>query len=368
MKRARIQKGSVVYNKRFGTWNFLWFDDNGTRKSRKLGNLSELSREQALRKAEGVRQELRFESCALVPTVRAVAEQYQAEKMPKRHSTSRVYKVWLNKYILPRWGSQLITELQPRAAELWLSNLELAPKTRGHLRGLLHTLWDYAMWSGAVPVQVNPMSLVTVKGCSKRIRQPRSLNVEQFQRLMTHLQEPFKTMAFVSVCLGLRISEVLALRWLDVDWIEGELNVVRAIVNQVVDDVKTENSRKLMTLDRELLEVLKTWRQSTEFAADEDWIFASPLKLGRLPYSYTGVWRDLQRAADAAGIGRLGTHVFRHTYRSWLDAVGTPIAVQQKLMRHSDIRTTMNIYGTVVTDEMEQASSKVARLALTQAN
>jgi integrase len=48
--------------------------------------------------------------------------------------------------------------------------------------------------------------------------------------------------------------------------------------------------------------------------------------------------------------------------------VGTPIAVQQKLMRHSDIRTTMNIYGNVVTDEMEQASSRVAGLALTSVN
>jgi len=38
-----------------------------------------------------------------------------------------------------------------------------------------------------------------------------------------------------------------------------------------------------------------------------------------------------------------------------LDSVGTAIAVQQKLMRHSNIRTTMNIYGDVVTDEMEQA-------------
>jgi integrase len=41
-----------------------------------------------------------------------------------------------------------------------------------------------------------------------------------------------------------------------------------------------------------------------------------------------------------------------HSYRSWLDAVGTPVAVQQKLMRHADIRTTMNIYRDIVTDEM----------------
>ena len=48
---------------------------------------------------------------------------------------------------------------------------------------------------------------------------------------------------------------------------------------------------------------------------------------------------------------------------SWLDAFGTSVAVQQKMMRHSDIRTTMNIYGDVVTDEMTTAGIKVARLA-----
>lgn len=142
-------------------------------------------------------------------------------------------------------------------------------------------------------------------------------------------------MALVCVCFGLRISECLALRWADVDWFNSSLRVERGIVEQTVDDVKTGC----------------------------DWIFASPMKLGRLPYSYTGFWRELQRAATDAGIGKLGTHAFRHTYRSWLDAVGTSIAVQQKLMRHSDIRTTLNIYGDVVTDEMTVAGSKVAALA-----
>jgi integrase len=83
-----------------------------------------------------------------------------------------------------------------------------------------------------------------------------------------------------------------------------------------------------------------------------------------VPISYPHVWRTFQDAAIRAGIGKLGTHALRHSYRSWLDAVKTPIAVQQKLMRHSDIRTTMNIYGDVVTDEMAQAHSKVVGLAL----
>jgi len=114
----------------------------------------------------------------------------------------------------------------------------------------------------------------------------------------------------------------------------------------------------------EMLEVLKLCKQTTQFSANEDWIFASPVQLGRLPWSYDQVWRMYQKAAAKAGIGGLGTHSLRHTYRSWLDAVGTPVAVQQKLMRHADIRTPMNIYGDVVTDEMAQAHSKVVGLAL----
>ncbi len=50
--------------------------------------------------------------------------------------------------------------------------------------------------------------------------------------------------------------------------------------------------------------------------------------------------------------------------KTWPSAVGTPIAVQQKLMRHVDIRTTMNVYRDVVTDEMAVASGKITHLAL----
>jgi integrase len=113
-----------------------------------------------------------------------------------------------------------------------------------------------------------------------------------------------------------------------------------------------------------MLVVLKTWKQATDFPGVDDWVFASPTHIGRLPWSYKQVWRAFKNAAAAAGIGHLGTHSLRHTFRSWLDAVGTPVTVQQKLMRHADIRTTMNIYGDVVTNEMEQASGKVAKLAL----
>jgi integrase len=366
MKRARYKQGSVVCDKRRRVWNYL-FCENGVRRTRLIGSLRDFpTKTTAWQAAESFRQTVVDKPINQVHTVKELVQRYQSERMPSRSETSRVYRSWLHNHILPRWGDKSIADVQPRPVELWLRQLDLSPKSRSHVRNLLHVLMDFAMWCGVVEVSRNPIDLVVVKGATKRIRKPRSLTVEQFQKLYAQLKEPFNTMALVCVCFGLRISECLALRWSDVDWLNFTLRIERGIVKQIVDDVKTDSSRKSLTIDKELIEVLQLWKQTTQFSADGDWIFASPLKLGRLPYSYTGFWRELERAAAEAGIGHLGTHAFRHTYRSWLDAVGTPMAVQQKLMRHSDIRTTMNIYGDVVTNEMGQAHSKVVGLALSR--
>ena len=166
------------------------------------------------------------------------------------------------------------------------------------------------------------------------------------------------------VCFGLRISEALALKWSDVDRLDGKLSVQRDIVRQHVDDAKTETSHKAITVTQTMLEVLNLWKQTTQFSTQEDWIFASPAQLGRLPWSADSVNDAYKIAASVAGIAHVSTPSMRHTYRSWLDGIGTPIAVQQKSMRHADIRTTMNVYGDVVTNEMASAASKVAVLAL----
>jgi len=364
--RQRQRRGSVVLDKRIKTWNFFYWD-NGVRRSKRIGTTKEYpTKASAWRAAQGLRQmvENHVTISSGAPMVKTVVAQYRAEKMPTRLDTNRGYESWIRVHILPKWGQNLITDLQARPVEMWLESLVLAPKSRTHIRGILSSLWNFAMWKQDIPLQVNPMSLVTVKGASKRIRQPRSLTVEQFRLLVSHLKEPFGTMALVCICFGLRISECLALRWSDVDWLNRLLRVERGIVEQNVDDVKTDESRKSLAIADEFLERLKVWKQNTEFPADNDWIFASPLKLGRLPYSYTGFWRELDRAGKESGIGHIGTHTFRHSYRMWIDAVGTPIGVQQKLMRHADIRTTMNIYGDAASADMREAHGKIVQLAL----
>ncbi len=95
-------------------------------------------------------------------------------------------------------------------------------------------------------------------------------------------------------------------------------------------------------------------------------MFASPTKLGRQPLSYSYVWETLSNAAKNVGLAHVSSHVFRHTHRSWLDSVGTPVGVQQRLMRHADIRTTLNIYTQAVPHQLREANSLVVRNFLGQ--
>lgn len=372
----RIQQGSVCLDRRIKQWNFFWWE-GGKRRSKKIGSKTEFPTKssawkaaQALRIAVENRTQVVPDEPAKpsTPIISTLVDAYRVERMPKRLDTRRSYETWLSNYIVPRWGECKITDVQPRPVQLWLESLPLSPKSKSDIRCLLRVLFDYAMWSGQLPINRNPMELVRVQGATKRTRDPRSLTPAEFQQFIAKLADPFRTIALVSVCCGLRASEALGLRWSDIDWLEGKVKIQRGVVNGHTDEVKTVGSKKALRLSADLLDALKLWRAGSQFKAEDDWVFASPVALGRKPWSYANVRREYVKAALKAGIGPLATHSLRHTFRSWMDANGTPLSVQQKAMRHSSIKTTMDQYGDVIPEELALAFEKVSALALAGAN
>src|SRR5579872_2444107 len=198
-----------------------------------------------------------------------------------------------------------------------------------------------------LPIEMgkNPIALVRVKEGSKRLKTPRVLTVSEYCALLPHLKEPYRTMVIVAQCLGLRVSEIVALQWGDFDFQNLTLLVQRSIVHGRIGAVKAEYSRDIVPLDPQLVSVLHDWRRRAPFKGEADWLFANPRT--RKPYHQEQIQKKhLKNAAIAAKIGPdIGWHTFRHTYRSWLDASGAPLKVQQELMRHTSITTTMNVYG-----------------------
>ena len=133
MKRARHQRGSVVFDRRRKVWNYL-FCENGSRRTRTIGPLRDYpTKASAWAAVETIKQNTKPRS-STAPSVRTLVEQFRAERMPQRFSTQYGYEAWIRNHILPRWGNLPLTELQPRPVELWLKSLTLSPKSRSDFR------------------------------------------------------------------------------------------------------------------------------------------------------------------------------------------------------------------------------------------
>jgi integrase len=101
-------------------------------------------------------------------------------------------------------------------------------------------VFNCAMRWGLIDLGANPVSLVRVKGVSRRQKEPRILNCAEIQALIAKLQDPCRTAVIAALGTGLRCSELFAFKWEDVNWDELTLSVCRAIVDGVVGDVKTK--------------------------------------------------------------------------------------------------------------------------------
>ena len=309
-------------------------------------------------------------SVSRTTTFGALLDRYVAEEMPERHSTNLAYRSYIETHIRPKWAEWGLRKLTSKGApftiEHWLKSLDLAPKTKGNIRNVMAVIFNCAMRWGLVDVGVNPLALVRVKGISRRQVEPRILDAKEIPALIAKLREPCRTAVIVALSTGLRCSELFALKWLDFDWEQLTVLVRRAIVDGVVGDVKTKYSHSGLPLDPALAEILFTWKRASQFGGDRDWVLASPQKAGEFPLRPTAMLEtQIKPAAKAVQLGNdVGWHTFRHTYSTMLRQLGVDLKVQQELLRHADIRTTMNVYTQAVSEQKRAAHSKVVRMVL----
>ena len=153
------------------------------------------------------------------------------------------------KRVRAKWGTTRITRLKPMNVQEWLRNLEAAPKTKGHIKAVIHRLYEKAMLWEMVEWQRNPMEFVEIKGISKRRKRPVILTVEQFFLILPLIPQPYRMMALLAQCSGLRVEEVLAIEKPDIHFEKLSMQIVRAVVHGRVKLVKTEYSEDELPLD-----------------------------------------------------------------------------------------------------------------------
>jgi integrase len=239
----------------------------------------------------------------------------------RTYSTRRNYLFCLRRWIIPRWGHYELGEVRTIEVESWLRSLPRARSTCAKIRNVMSILFNHAVRYELF--DSNPIRLV--RQSAKRRMAPNVLTPAEIKILVDALALREKTLVLLAATTGLRQSELFALKWGDVDFIQGTMNVTRSITYGVVGRCKTESSQKPVPLHKVVADALASWRQNRFYHAHDDWVFASEHYRGRKPYWGQVILRQFIRPkAQELGIEkRFGWHTFRHTYSTLLRSVGT---------------------------------------------
>lgn len=235
-------------------------------------------------------------------------------------------------------------------------NKNLALSQQRSMAVVEESLADYE-WIDRNPIQL-------VRQSAKRERIPDVLELTELQLLLSKLAVRERTLALLDAATGLRVSELLALRWRDIDFETLELSVTRSIWHQVVGDCKTEASAKPVPMDEYMAEDLQRWRRQSPYPMPDDWVFASPSMGGKQPYWPDNLMkRYIKPVARKAGIRKnIGWHTFRHSFGTLLKANGEDVKTVQELLRHANSRITLDVYTQAVNSHKRAAQSKVVRM------
>ncbi len=378
-KRDTFQNGSIYKESRkFGdVWVFRWRELNGhgqkVHRKQVLGTVKKLPSLSAANKAAaGIRLEINnertrhhikmtIEDLTTHYLLKELPEDLSTAQVPKAHPTAVAYRRYLRKWIVPRWGSHCISHIEPIAVEEWLRNLELANGTKSKIRNIMSNLYNHAIRHGFIPrhENANPIRFVR-QGAESDVVQT-VLTHDEVWRLLEQLREPVRTMALVDAFTGLRISELLALQWQDIDFFESEINVRRAIVYGEVGKCKTVASRKPVPMHAVLASALTAHLARSAYQQPTDWAFASPWAKGKKPLTTSSLSRwHIKPAAKRAGItGKIGWHTFRRTLASLLIGNGEDVKVVQESMRHANSKETLDTYAQTTTHAKRNAQARL---------
>jgi integrase len=279
----------------------------------------------------------------------------------RSHATKKIYKAYLTRWIRPHWQECRLCEVRTINVESWLRTLPLAKSSCAKIRNLMSVLFNHACRYELF--DRNPIYLV--RQSAKRRTAPSILLPAEIKALINNLKIRERTLVLLAASTGLQ-SEMFGLRWGDIDFAQGSMFVIRSVVYGVVGPCKTESSQKPVPIHPILADALLEWRKCSRYTKHDDWVFASNRYRGRRPFWGQAILRKYIRpVAQKAGIQkRFGWHTFRHTYSSLLRSVGTEFKVMQELLRHSSLRSTLDVYTQAITPAKHAAQAAVVSLVL----
>jgi integrase len=383
MARRRFQDPTP---KREGKWWFLlvWqdqFKEGRTQRRRKRIKLAPAS--MPVREVNKIAAEmLRPLNQGLVTIGSAtkfqdfITEVYKPIVMPlMAASTQDRYAGVLKNYLTPAFGELCLREITALSVQRYFSGMASSPlehESKDKIRDVLSSACVAAVQYGFLIK--NPVEGIKLPPPKKGKKSKPYVTPDQFEVFVARIREPYASMVYVAVYTGLRVSELVGLRWRNVhadsitiaerycrgDWgaPKSESSSATVPVNACVID-------RIMGLKSLEVRVKagRAVRRHRVVKSDgpDDLVFQS-LRTGAPMRDNNILVRHIKPAARELNIGWVNWRVLRTSFATWLKLAGADVKDAQALMRHSRASTTLDIYQQFVPESQRKVVTKLSRL------
>lgn len=298
-------------------------------------------------------------------TIREISVAWKEYKQPYvKQSTMAAYVLILENHILPNFGESEILHEQA-VQDFVLRKIEngLSVKSVKDILivlkmvmkfGVKNEWMDYQEWDIKYPSPSITKELEV-------------LSVANHKKILNHIQNHFSFAGlgiYISLCTGLRIGEVCALKWSDINVSEGTITVNRTIeriyiingtekhTELVINTPKTQNSCREIPMTKELFAMMKPLKK----VVNDDFYILTNAEYPTEPRTYRNYYTKLM---EKLGIPKLKYHGLRHSFATRCIEAGCDYKTVSVLLGHSNISTTLDLY---VHPNMEQKKRCIAKV------
>jgi integrase len=294
------------------------------------------------------------------------------KELSRRSYTVLHYRTLFRKYIQPKLGKMRLQEIQPaHIKQFYLAKKEegAGARTVQLIHGMLYGVMKQAVKEGLLGR--NPVEAVERPKVEQREMQ--ILTEEQARQLVIASEgSRFGTLFYLALMTGMREGELLGLKWADIDWMRGVLNVQRQLQMKAGGGFafvppKTKAGRRQVKLGQGTLDRLVKHREEQALIRadrgdrweENELIF--PNTLGR-PMEYRNMCLYFKDILKANGLPNIRFHDLRHTSISFLLDMGTPVNTVQRRAGHSKASITTDTYGHSLAHSEDEAAEKIEEL------
>lgn len=355
-RRSSVKGRSGVYFRETAAgrrYEVSWTDTEGRRRWRTVPGVNNLADALALLEEERAKTRRGERPVpAKAPRLAEFADEWLASKTRLRERTREKYEVNLRLHVKPRLGRLRVSDVRVDDVVGLIRELErsgLSGSTVGGVLVALGGLLNEAVYRGLLPT--NPVRLLRRDDRPVRqVKEKRVLDPDEIERLLDAAIATYRPLLATAVSSGLRLSELLGLRWCDVDFDAGLLHVRHQWDRSgVYSPLKTKASKRSVPLGSALSRLLAEHKLGSRFSSPEDPVFASA---NGNPFCWRNVERrGMDRAVKDAGLDsvpgrrRPTLHDLRDTFASGLIEAGLDVVQVSRLMGHADPAITLRVYA-----------------------